>query len=46
MKEIAAYILLVLGGNATPSAEDVTVNRLYSFDMFFSKLFISECYYF
>jgi large subunit ribosomal protein LP2 len=24
MKHIAAYVLLVLGGNATPSAEDVT----------------------
>ena len=24
MKAIAAYALLVLGGNATPSAEDVT----------------------
>jgi large subunit ribosomal protein LP2 len=24
MKEVAAYLLLVLGGNATPSAEDVT----------------------
>ena len=24
MKEIAAYVLLVLGGNATPSAADVT----------------------
>lgn len=24
MKLLAAYVLLVLGGNATPSAEDVT----------------------
>lgn len=24
MKAIAAYVLLVLGGNATPSAEDIT----------------------
>jgi large subunit ribosomal protein LP2 len=24
MRNIAAYILLVVGGNATPSAEDVT----------------------
>ena len=24
MKHIAAYLLLVLGGNATPSVEDVT----------------------
>ena len=24
MKHLAAYLLLVLGGNATPSAEDVT----------------------
>jgi len=24
MKHIAAYLMLVLGGNATPSADDVT----------------------